>query len=140
LDLTGDIISKIEFSPNNRDIVCLTTSSKLLFYRLGNNAHDTELKHIKDQYGITDMECKDFTISSNNKYIICTGKEGTIKVFDYFMRGDIVPSSQAFMGHYTFSNRCIISKDMRFVFSVGELNGIYKWSFYGDTTVPEDLS
>ena len=28
---------------------------------------------------------------------------------------------------------------MRFVFSVGDLNGIFKWSFYGDKTMPEDI-
>jgi len=45
------------------------------------------LSHVKDYYGITDLECVDFTISSNNKFIICAGKEGVIKVYDYFMRG-----------------------------------------------------
>ena len=35
LDITGDIISKIRFAPNGKDIVLLTTSSKLKFYRLG---------------------------------------------------------------------------------------------------------
>jgi hypothetical protein len=38
------------------------------------------------------MECLDFVISKNNRYIVCTGKEGVIKVFDYFMRGEIIPS------------------------------------------------
>ena len=93
LDLTGDIISKIEFAPNGKDLVILTTSSKLKFYRLGTSARDSELMHVKDTYGITDMECLDFQISNNNRFIICTGKEGTIKVFDYFMRGEVIPSS-----------------------------------------------
>ena len=35
LDLTGDIISKIRFAPNDKDLVVLTTSSKLKFYRIG---------------------------------------------------------------------------------------------------------
>jgi len=138
LDLTGDIISKIQFAPNGKDLVVLTTSSKLKVYRLG-GARDSELLHVKDSYGITDMECVDFEVSSNNKFIVCAGKEGTIKVYDYFMRGQCVPSSQAFMGHLKHPTRAILSKDMRFVFSVGELNGIYKWSFYGDKTMPEDI-
>jgi len=92
LDLTGDIISKIKFAPNGKDLVVLTTSSKLKFYRLGLTANDTELLHVKDAYGVTDMECVDFQISANNRFIICAGKEGTIKVFDYFMRGDIIAS------------------------------------------------
>ena len=60
LDITGDIISKIQFAPNGKDLVLLTTSSKLKFYRLGESMRDTELTHIKDSYGVTDMECLDF--------------------------------------------------------------------------------
>lgn len=59
------------------------------FYRIGYS----ELQFIKDVYGVCDQECTDFEISSNNKYIFCTGKEGLIKVYDYFMRGDAIPSS-----------------------------------------------
>lgn len=43
------------------------------------------------------------------------------------------------MGHFKFASRVIISQDLRFVFSVGELNGIYKWSFYGDKSLPDNL-
>ena len=81
-------------------MVVLTTSSKLKFFRLGLTARDTELLHVKDSYGVTDMECVDFQISDNNRFILCAGKEGVVKVFDYFMRGEVLPSFQAFMGHY----------------------------------------
>lgn len=52
----------------------------------------------------------------------------------------MVASYQAFMGHFKHASKVIISKDLRYVFSVGELNGIYKWTFYGDKTKPEDLT
>ena len=26
------------------------------------------------------------------------------------------------------------------MYSIGELNGIYKWTFYGDTSYPEDIT
>jgi WD40 repeat protein len=93
LDVTGDIISKIQFAPNGKDLVLLTTSSKLKFYRLGSSMRDTELIHIKDSYGVTDMECLDFQISANNKFIVCAGREGVLKVYDYFMRGEVLASS-----------------------------------------------
>ena len=140
LDVTGDIISKIQFAPNGKDLVLLTTSSKLKFYRLGSSSRDTELIHIKDSYGITDMECLDFQISRNNRFIACAGKEGVIKVYDYFMRGEVIPSCQAFLGHFKNPKRLVIAKDMRHVYSVGELNGIYKWAFYGDASSPEDIT
>lgn len=60
---------------------------------------------MKDAYGVTDMECMDFQISANNKYIVCAGKEGVLKVYDYFMRGDVVASSQAFLGHNKYPYR-----------------------------------
>lgn len=139
LDLTGEIISKIQFAPNGKDLVVLTTSSKLKFFRFPVNPRETELVHVKDSYGITDLECVDFQISENNRFIICAGKEGTIKVFDYFMRGEIIPSSQAYMGHFSWPDRAILTKDLRFIFSVGKLNGIYKWQFYGDRTMPDNI-
>jgi len=86
------------------------------------------------------MECVDFWITSNNRYIICAGKEGVIKIYDYFMRGEVIASSQAFLGHFKFPKRVIIQKDLRNVYSIGELNGIYKWTFYGDTSYPEDIT
>jgi WD40 repeat protein len=112
----------------------------LKFYRVGISARDTELMHIKDSYGVTDLECVDFNISENNRFILCVGREGTVKIFDYFMRGDVIPSSQAFMGHFKYATKVILSKDMRFIFSVGELNGIFKWQFYGDKSMPEDIT
>lgn len=45
---------------------------------------------MKEAYGITDMECLDFEISANNKFIFVAGREGVIKVYDYFMRGDVI--------------------------------------------------
>jgi WD40 repeat protein len=108
LDVTGDIISKIQFAPNGKDLVLLTTSSKLKFYRLVSSNKDNELSHIKDSYGVTDMECVDFEISDNNRFILCAGKEGTVKVYDYFMRGEIIASSQAFLGHFKHPTRVII--------------------------------
>ena len=56
------------------------------------------------------------------------------------MRGEVIASSQAFLGHFKFPKRVIIQKDMRNVYSIGELNGIYKWTFYGDTSYPEDIT
>lgn len=35
LDLTGEGISKVQFAPNCKDLVILTTSAKLKFYRIG---------------------------------------------------------------------------------------------------------
>ena len=107
-----DVISKIAFAPNGRDLVLLTISSKLKFYRLGQSARDEELLHVKDSYDITDMECVDFQITANNRFILCAGKEGVIKAYDYFMRGGPVASTQAFLGHFKHPTRLCVQRDL----------------------------
>ena len=32
-----------------------------------------------------------------------------------------------------------MQSDMKYIYSVGQKNGIYKWSFYGDLTFPEAI-
>lgn len=136
LDLTGDIISKVSFAPNGKDLVLLTTSSKLKFYRIS----FTDLLFNKEIYGITDLECVDFTISPNNKFIACCGKEGVVKVYDYFMRGAAVPSCQGFIGHFKHPKKVYFQEDMRFIFTIGDGNGLFRWTFFGDKETPSDLS
>ena len=62
---------------------------------------------MKESYGVTDMECLDFEISANNKYIFVAGREGLIKVYDYFMRGEVIASCQAFLGHFKYPIKII---------------------------------
>lgn len=88
IDLTGEVISKIMFAPNGRDLLALSTTSKLKYLRI--NAQSAEVETVREQYGVTDLETTDFVISPNNKFIICTGKDGQIKVYDYFMRGKLI--------------------------------------------------
>jgi len=135
LDLTGDIVSKIQFAPNGKDVVVLTTSSKLKFYRIS-STFASELQFNKDIYGVTDLECVDFAISPNCKYIAVCGREGVVKIFDYFMRGSALPSCQAFQGHFRHPRRLFWSTDMRFLFTVGDCNGIFRWSFFGYRNMP----
>lgn len=136
IDLTGDIISKVRFAPNGKDLVVLTTSSKLKFYRLT----FSELLFNKEIYGVTDLECMDFAISPNCKFIACCGKEGVVRVYDYFMRGSVVPSYQGFIGHFKCPKRIYWQDDMRFIYTLGDGNGIFRWTFFGDKEHPSDWS
>ena len=62
-----------------------------------------------------------------------------IRIYDYFLRGKVIASQQAFSGHLNYANKIIFQKDMRFMYSIGPGNGIYKWAFYGDKELPEDV-
>lgn len=136
IDLTGDIVSKLAFAPNGKDLVILTSSSKLKFYRIS----FSELQFNKEIYGVTDLECLDFAISPNNKFIACCGREGIVKVYDYFMRGAASPSCQGFIGHFKHPKRVIWQDDLRYVFTLGDGNGIFRWTFFGEKDFPSDLS
>ena len=90
-------MSKILFAPNCHDLIILTATSKLKFFRLGLG----EITEFKDIPNIHDYECLDFCVSHNNKYIFTCGKDGQIRVWDYFMRGTESPVYQGFVGHYS---------------------------------------
>jgi WD40 repeat protein len=106
------------------------------FYRI----NLSELLFNKDIYGLTDLECLDFEISPNNKFIACCGKEGVVKIYDYYMRGSAIPSSQGFIGHFKYPKKIFWQPDMRFIYTLGEGNGIFRWSFYGDKEMPGDIN
>ena len=86
------------------------------------------------------MQCLDFIISPNNQFLVAVGKEGTVKVYDYFMRGSTIASFQAFTGHTKHATRVCMDRDMNYVFTIGPMNGIYKWRFYGDKEMPSDIT
>jgi WD40 repeat protein len=135
LDLTGSIICKVKFAPNNKDFIVLTSTSRLKFFRLSNG----DISLFKDVPPVHDFECLDFSISDNCKFLITSGKDGFIKVFDYFMRGDILPAAQCFLGHYNFGKRVLFSQDVSHIFSSGDFNGIFTWKFFGDNEFNADI-
>ena len=66
IDLTGNLLYKLRFAPNGRDLLVLTTTSKFKFFRIGVG----EISEYKEVPGIHDHSCMDFEISPNNKYIV----------------------------------------------------------------------
>ena len=61
IDLTGEVLSKVQFAPNGRDLLVLTTTSKLKYLRV--SASSVEVETVREQYGLTDQQTMDFTIS-----------------------------------------------------------------------------
>jgi hypothetical protein len=56
------------------------------------------------------------------------------------MRGKLLAAQQAFSGHFTFASKICLTEDMRYLYTVGKGNGIFRWSFFGDKEVPADLT
>lgn len=109
IDLTGELISKIQFAPNGKDMLVMTTSCKLKYIRIDPlSSPSDELETVRDQYGLADKECSDFFITPNNRFVIVAGKDGMIRVYDYFMRGKILPQQQVFTGHSINAERFVV--------------------------------
>lgn len=39
-----------------------------------------------------------------------------------------------------YPTRIICQDDMRFIYTIGEGNGIFKWGFYGERDIPSDIT
>ena len=139
IDLTGEVISKIAFGPNGKDLLVLTTTSKLKVLRVDPMRDQSDVPAVREQYGITDKEATDMHVTSNGKFIAVSGRENMLRIYDYFLRGKIIAAQQAFSGHLHYPSKFVIQDDMRCMFSVGPGNGIYKWAFYGDRDMPDDM-
>ena len=94
---------------------------------------------VREQYGITDKESTDIQVTSNGKFLAVAGKENMIRIYDYFLRGKLIAAQQAFSGHLQHASKLLIQDDMRYMYSIGPGNGIYKWAFFGDKEMPEDI-
>ena len=86
----------------------MTTTSKLKVMRVDHDSGQNELQSVRDQYGITDKECTDFTIAPNGKFIFVAGKENLIRVYDYFLRGQVIAAQQAFDGHLEHATKIVL--------------------------------
>lgn len=137
VDLIGDTVTKVMFARNARDLLVLTTDAKLKYFRY--HSEVGEVEPFREQYGVTDLEPTDCVISPNNKFIICAGVDGHIKVYDYLMRGSLIPAVQVFLGHLQHASALCMQQDMKYVYSVGPGCGIYRWAFYGDSKFSDEL-
>lgn len=44
------------------------------------------------------------------------------------------------MGHLKHAKSLCLQRDSRFLYSVGPGNGIYRWAFFGDREMPDDIT
>ena len=90
IDLTGEVIAKVTFAPNGKDLLVLTTTSKLKVLRIDPFRDQSDVPVVREQYGITDKESTDLQLTTNGKFIAVAGKENFIRIYDYFLRGKLV--------------------------------------------------
>lgn len=143
LDLPGEVISKIKFSGNCKDFLVLTATSKIKYFRI--DTRTQRCQQIMEIPGIHDLECTDFCISGNCAFIITSGKDGILKVFDYAMRGEMFPAFQAYLGHQGYPCKILLSPhENSLLASISkENNFIYIWDSYTNSQtvqIPGDIT
>lgn len=57
------------------------------------------------------------------------------------MKGIDLPASKVgFEGHFQYASNICLQEDMKYLYSIGPGNGIYRWRFHGDREMPENIS
>jgi WD40 repeat protein len=118
---------------NKNLLACILDNCNVRFYVLG--SYEGIL--IKELMNLHINNVNQLIISHNFKYLISSGDEGMIKIWDMKMIFKNMQSYQQFIGHATGVKGLILMENKGLLISASENSGIYFWNFLGDTTFTE---
>ena len=118
---------------NKNLLACILDNCNVRFYALS----ETEGIFIKELMNLHINNINQFITSHNYKYLISSGEEGMIKIWDMKMVFKPMQSYQQFIGHATGVRGLILMENKGLLISASENSGIYFWNFLGDTTFTE---
>ena len=118
---------------NKNLLACILDNCNVRFYALS----ETEGIFIKELMNLHINNINQFISSHNYKYLISSGEEGMIKIWDMKMVFKPMQSYQQFIGHSTGVRGLILMENKGLLISSSENSGIYFWNFLGDTTFTE---
>jgi WD40 repeat protein len=125
------MLNSFAFANHNRELICTTTDCKVRFYSL-NKYEGVFLREIQTVHR---AEISSIDISQNGGFMLTGGGDNMVKVWDYEAPKATPQFFQAFIGHINpVTNIRYHPDDNKTVISSGSKDGIYIWSFYGDTT------
>lgn len=130
LDCAGEVISKLQFPANGRDLLLLTATAKLKYFRI--DSERQRCYQTMEVPGLHDLECTNFCVSDNCRFVLTCSKDYSVKVFDYMMRGEVAPAFQGFLGHQSYPIKLMLSpKGNAFLVSIsGETNFVHVWDCF----------
>ena len=114
-------------------IACILDNCNVRFYAL--SAYEGVF--IKELMNLHINNVNQFITSHNYKFLISSGEEGMIKIWDMKMVFKTMHSYQQFIGHATGVRGLILMESKGLLISASENSGIYFWNFLGDTTFTE---
>ena len=118
---------------NKNLLACILDNCNVRFYALSTY----EGVFIKELMNLHINNVNQFITSHNYKYLISSGEEGMIKIWDMKMVFKTMQSYQQFIGHATGVRGLILMESKGLLISSSENSGIYFWNFLGDTTFTE---
>ena len=118
---------------NKNLLACILDNCNVKFYALSTY----EGVCIKELMNLHINNVNQFITSHNYKYLISSGEEGMIKIWDMKMVFKTMNSYQQFIGHATGVKGLILMENKGLLISASENSGIYFWNFLGDTTFTE---
>ena len=118
---------------NRNLLACILDNCNVRFYALSKR----EGILIKELMNLHINNINQFITSHNYKYLISSGEEGMIKIWDMKMIFKPMQSYQQFIGHATGVRGLILMENKGLLISSSENSGIYFWNFLGDTTFTE---
>ena len=118
---------------NKNLLACILDNCNVRFYALS----ETEGIFMKELMNLHINNINQFITSHNYKYLISSGEEGMIKIWDMKMVFKPMQSYQQFIGHATGVRGLILMENKGLLISSSENSGIYFWNFLGDTTFTE---
>ena len=118
---------------NKNLLACILDNCNVRFYALSRY----EGVFIKELMNLHINNVNQFITSHNYKYLISSGEEGMIKIWDMKMVFKTMQSYQQFIGHSTGVRSLILMENKGLLISASENSGIYFWNFLGDTTFTE---
>ena len=92
---------------------------------------------IKELMNIHIHQINQFIVSKNYKFLISSGEEGMIKIWDMKMVFKPFQSYQQFIGHASGVRAIILMENKSLLISASENSGIYFWNYLGDVTFTE---
>ena len=118
---------------NKNLLACILDNCNVRFYALSTY----EGVFIKELMNLHINNVNQFITSHNYKYLLSSGEEGMIKIWDMKMVFKTMQSYQQFIGHATGVRGLILMESKQLLISASERSGIYFWNFLGDTTFTE---
>ena len=132
----NSFIHSIKFSNHDKyEQIVLTCDSKVKFYSMNGDIANLRGEIPFSHSGFLSS----VNITKNHKYVITTGGDKQVKVWDYLLRATTGPGShQKINGHASPIYCSAISADSKTIFTAGGYEGIYIWDFKGDVDTEFD--